>query len=197
MKIFSLFLAVILFSSCSLNQKSINRSFNRSLYVANYLNFAFGYNAKADFPKIYQAVFASLNEIPDDVLEKVTNTRHPVLFTVNITTGIARWANSSEVNLAINSEHVFQNGFYLIKLADELENTSDTEAIEGIVLHELAHNYLDHLKKQKFSCDMEREANREVKKWGFEEKFLKAKKMFGSKERGDSPCHDQTATSLP
>ena len=183
-------LIIVLLSSCSFAQKSTDKSFNRSKYVANYLSFAFGKTAQTDFPKIYQAISDALNEIPEDVLEKATNIKHPVIFTVNITTGIARWANASEVNLTANPEHAFQNGFYLIKLADDLENVADSQAIEGVVLHELAHNYLDHLKRQKFSCEMEREANREVKKWGFEEKYLKAKEAFGSKVKGDSPCHD-------
>ena len=182
---------IILCVNCSFLQKTSNSSFDRKKYVREYLDFAFGRGSDKSYPKIYQAISNALNEIPEDVLEKVSNPKHPVIFTVNITSGIARWANSSEFNLTVNTERALDNGFYLIKLADELENTSDVESIEGIVLHELSHNYLDHLKREQFSCEMEREANRLVKKWGFEEKFLKAKAMFGSKVQGDSPCRDE------
>ena len=190
---FLFYLIIIFCCSCSFLKKPSSQSFDRKKYVHEYLDFAFGRGSDTSYPKIYQAISNALNEIPEDVLEKVSNPKHPVVFTVNITTGIARWANSSEFDLTVNKEHAFDNGFYLIKLADELENTSDIESIEGIVLHELSHDYLDHLKREQFSCEMEKEANRLVKKWGFEEKFLKAKAAFGSKVQGDSPCRDEAA----
>ena len=34
------------------------------------------------------------------------------------------------------------------------------------------------------------EANQTLKKLGFGESYAKASETFGSKEKGDSPCHD-------
>ncbi len=84
----------------------------------------------------------------------------------------------------------FQNGFYLTTLSDELNDAPDPEAIEGILFHEMAHRYLEHLRAEEFSCEMEREANRLVKQWGFETEYQKASQTLGSKKKGDSPCQD-------
>ena len=114
-----------------------------------------------------------------------------MIFVDVLTSGIARTANAVQFTMRKDDPPTFQKGFYLIKLGDNLEDASDVEAIEGVIFHELAHRILEHLSSGKFSCDMEREANRLVKKWGFEKEYTKASGEFGHKEPGDSPCHDQ------
>ena len=55
----------------------------------------------------------------------------------------------------------------------------------------MAHRHLNHLRQKELSCEMEREANRLVKAWGFETEYKKVSATFGSKKIGDSPCQDQ------
>ena len=68
----------------------------------------------------------------------------------------------------------FQDGFYIIFLGSELNNAPNPKAIEGVILHEIAHDYLDHLKADKHSCEMEREANRLVQQWGYKPRISKS-----------------------
>ena len=161
---------------------------SRSAQVEKYLNEFSGSEFKVDYPQIYQALNAVFMKLPNDVFIAVTNPKRPVIFVSNISSGIARYAHSTE--FIKTKKATFADGFYLITLADELNAMDDVEAIEGIIFHELAHRYLEHLRKPTFSCEMEREANRLVKAWGFEKEFLKAKKRFGSEKVGDSPCQD-------
>lgn len=165
--------------------------------VERYLNEFFPPGIGQGYPKIYQAVRNVFMKLPESVFNEVSKRQYPILITINITSGIGRFANSSQVTLNKKDHTTFREGFYLIKLSDELENTPDGEAIEGILFHELGHRYLNHLRQSEFSCEMEREANRLVKKWGFEKEYKKAKQAFGSKTPTDSPCRDQVAPANP
>jgi hypothetical protein len=142
------------------------------------------------YPNIYQALKNVFSKLPKEVLDKVTKRDHPILFIPTISTGIARYAHSIEFNLEKNKPRAFQSGFYLIMLGDELNQIGDVSAIEGVIFHEIAHRYLDHARNPNPGCELEKEANRLVKKWGFEVEYKKASAAFGHKEPGDSPCHE-------
>lgn len=149
-------------------------------------------NILGSFPNIREALLKAMTKLPIDVFMAVTPRKRPTLFIDVYTSGIARFANSLDFTMRKDDPETFQEGFYLIKLGDELNNTDDPESIEGVIYHELAHRVLNHLHTDDVdSCDMEREANRLIKQWGFEKEFLKAKEAFGSKRKGDSPCADK------
>jgi hypothetical protein len=77
-------------------------------------------------------------------------------------------------------------------MGDGLNDAEDGKAIEGVVLHEIMHRYLEHLRAQgKQSCQLEKEANQKLKELGFEEEYNEAVKFFGAKKKGDSPCSDE------
>ena len=162
----------------------------RDQAVEVYLKEFVGEPVHQAYPKIYQAIEEVFHKLPADVFKNLTDRRRPVVIIVNITSGIAKYANSTEFTVGNNERQMFAQGFYLLKLGDELENSPNIEAIEGIVFHELAHRYLEHLRQPVFSCEMEREANRQVKKWGFEKEYKAAKEFFGAKNKEDSPCFD-------
>jgi len=143
------------------------------------------------YPQIYQALLNALNKLPDDVYTTVTDRRRPIIFLHSYSSGIARYANSTEFIVEKNDPPTFQDGFYIVILGDELNTAGDVQAIEGIILHETAHRYLEHLSTEELGCQMEREANRLVKQWGYEEEYLKASYTFGAKKKDDSPCQDQ------
>lgn len=144
----------------------------------------------SSYPQIYTALTHALEKLPEDIFLTLTDRDRPILFVVSMTSGIGRYANSTEFVMREDDPPTFQNGFYLVTLSDELDAAFDPLAIEGILFHEMAHRYLEHLKKAEFSCEMEREANRLVKQWGFEKEYQKASEIFGSKTEGDSPCKD-------
>ncbi|HBR14395.1 MAG TPA: hypothetical protein DD723_02485 [Candidatus Omnitrophica bacterium] len=142
------------------------------------------------FPKTAAALERVLRALPEDVFLLVTDRAHPVIFVDHYTTGIARYAGSDEFVFEPDDPPAFGQGFYLIKVGDAMNDVSDPQAIEGVLLHEIAHRVLNHLQAGVLSCEQEREANRLVKRWGFEKKFAAAKKHFGSKSKEDSPCHE-------
>ncbi|MBF0123185.1 MAG: hypothetical protein HQL21_07275 [Candidatus Omnitrophica bacterium] len=82
----------------------------------------------------------------------------------------------------------------LIKLRDALVDGS-SDAIMGIVAHEIAHRVLDHLRRNDVSCQAERETNRLIKSWGFAKEFEAASKEFGKAKVGDgvATCQDVPA----
>jgi len=145
---------------------------------------------RVSYPKIYQALIDAFTKLPEDVFVEVTDRDRPMIFVLAITSGIARYANSTEFILREFDPPTFKDGFYIVVLGDELEGTADSKAIEGVVLHETAHRYLEHLRAEEFSCEMELETNRLVREWGFEGEYKKASGAFGSKAPGDSPCSD-------
>ena len=164
----------------------------RAKAVHAYVHEFVGDNVKESYPKIGQAIENVFMKLPDNVFRSLTDRSRPVIFVVNITAGIAKYANAVEFDIRPEDPPTFQKGFYLIKLGDDLEDLGDVVAIEGVVAHELAHRYLEHLKVP-FSCDIERQANQQAKDWGFGKEYLSAKETFGSKTPTDSPCHDHPA----
>lgn len=163
---------------------------DRQEVVAEYLSEFTSSGILFSYPNIHAALKNALNKLPQEVFWEVTHRSRPIIFMDYLTSGIGRFANSTEFFMRPHDPPAFAQGFYMIKLSDEVENASPEE-IEGLILHEIAHRTLEHLHSKKISCDMEREANMLVKSWGFEQEFLKAKERFGSKEKGDSPCQDE------
>lgn len=140
------------------------------------------------YPKTYTAIENVMASIPEDVFAALTNRRRPVLFTEYHTVGIGRFANSSEISVLPDDIPAFQEGMTLIKLSTELEGVDEPQAIEGVVAHELAHRFLEHAHKKTERCQREREANRLIQTWGFQEAFQLAKVKFGRKEGEKSGC---------
>ncbi len=142
---------------------------------------------------VYQKIHAALNNVldvlPHDVFSFVTNPDLPVVFVTSTSDGIARFAHSRPFIKEGKAEQSFKNGFYLIVLGDELDGVDDIQAIEGVLLHEMAHPFLKHYKSNLSSCEQERQANQQVIAWGFKTQFQAAKSAFGHKTTGDSPCH--------
>jgi hypothetical protein len=93
---------------------------------------------------------------------------------------MGKWANSAGIFVEPNDPPTFTKGIWIVKLNTQMNEVNSVEAIEGVVLHELAHKVLEH-QGGTFNPEIEREANRLVKKWGFERQFLKAKEFFGAK----------------
>lgn len=146
---------------------------------------------KQNYPNIYEGLENALGKVPYDVLKEVTRRERPIVLVPSIQSGIARFANATEFEQEKGKEPAFSEGFYLIILADELNNVEDSEAVEGVVAHEIAHRYLEHLKSPKKGCELEKEANALLKEWRMEREFNTAKKVFGHKQEGDSPCADE------
>ncbi len=163
-----------------------NRGEQAKRYVDEFADGRF----RVSYPKIYKALIDAFTRLPGDVFAEVTDRDRPMIFVLAITSGIARYANSTEFILRESDPPTFKDGFYIVVLGDELEDAADPKAIEGVVLHETAHRYLEHLRAKEFSCEMERQTNRLVKEWGFEGEYKKASGAFGSKAPGDSPCSD-------
>ena len=136
-------------------------------------------------PPMIEAIVDVLRRIPSDVFLRVTDRRRPVVFVEYYDAGTARFAGSLDFARPPEYPDAFQNGFTLIKLSTGLNTAGSKEAITGIVAHELAHRALDHFRQKKKSCDLEREANQLIIKWGFKKEYLKAREKFGRK-RGDS-----------
>ena len=72
-----------------------------------------------------------------------------------------------------------------------LAQAKTSDAIEGVVAHELAHRVLDHIRQGHTDCDAERAANALIKTWGFTKEFEEASKMFGHKEGDPAPCQEK------
>jgi len=137
---------------------------------------------------IYLGLQSALKKLPEDIFIAVTDRKKPTLFIHYFTAGIARYAGSEEFTVLEDDAPTFTNGFYMIKISDALVESHNQQAIEGVILHEIAHRVLEHTKVQKPSCELEKEANHLVQDWGHEELFSKAKELFGAKKKGDSPC---------
>ncbi len=182
---------VFLLLICSNIFAQENPDKNRDQAIKQYLAEFVSGNIQHAFSSVDVALHNVLRKVPDHVFQAVTDRKRPVIFVDYYTSGIARFAGSTEFVFREGDQPAFQDGFYLIQLGDALDSVEDPIAIEGVILHEIAHRILEHLKADHFSCALEREANRLVKSWGFEQEFLKAKEYFGSKSPGDSPCHDK------
>ncbi len=158
-------------------------------YMSEFVSGSF----RSYYTNIGKALENALNKLPEDVFAEVTDRRSPVIFINSVTSGIARYANGMEFHFRPDDKPALQDGFYLIVLGDQMNNFDDVSAIEGVILHEIAHDYLKHLRAPKHNCEMEREANRLVMSWGYEPEYRAASDAFGAKKTGDSPCADYFA----
>jgi pimeloyl-ACP methyl ester carboxylesterase len=134
--------------------------------------------------KIGPAIRDVLMRLPEDALDKVMDRRRPVLLLDVNSSGTGRFASSSEVMMAPQDAPAFEEGMTLIKISDELADGS-SEAVKGIIAHELAHRVLDHVRQNHLSCNAEREANRLIKSWGFTVEYEAASREFGRAKAGD------------
>ncbi|MBF0490148.1 MAG: hypothetical protein HQL15_05945 [Candidatus Omnitrophica bacterium] len=153
--------------------------FTREEKVKSYMEEFVSQGFKESQAKIYTAIQQCLRLIPEEAYKKITDRTFPVIFTEMPHFGGGRWANSSGVYVMPNDPPTFTKGIWIVKLNTQLNETQDVEEIEGIIFHELAHRVLDHVAGA-FDIDKEKQANRLVKKWGFERQFLKAKSSFGT-----------------
>jgi len=166
---------------------------DREEMAKQYLSEFAGGNLLFSYPKVREALLNALQKLPLDIYLTVTDRRRPILFIDYYTGGIARYAGSLEFTMReTDPPTTFENGFYIIRLGDGLNDATSSEAIEGIVLHEIMHRLLEHLKNegQAHPCELEKEANQKLKELGFERAYAKASEEFGAKEKGDSPCTD-------
>ena len=145
-------------------------------------------------PNTHQALINAMSKIPKTVFEDITQNERPIVFVHHYTQHIARFANSTEFIVEADDPPTFVKGFFLVNLGDELNSSSNIQAIEGVIYHEIAHRVLENLRSDREVCDLEREANQLIKAWGLQEEFLQAKEVFGAKKKGDSPCHDKIKT---
>ena len=165
---------------------------DREEMTKQYLSeFASG-NILFNYPKQRTALLNALQKLPLDIYLEVTDRRRPIIFIDYYTAGIAQYAGSMEFRMRETDPSTFGDGFYIIRMGDGLNDAQDEGAIEGIVLHEIMHRYLEHLRSDgKTSCELEKEANQKLKELGFEEEYKKASEFFGAKKKGDSPCSDE------
>ncbi len=142
-------------------------------------------------PKTRIALQSALSDLPKEIFIEITNRNRPIIFTDYYTVGIAKYASSLEFRMREEDPPTFEDGFFMIRLGDALNEADHPDAIKGIVAHEIAHHVLEHLRAGEFSCEFEREANQLIKTWGFEDELAQASKLFGAKKKGDSPCSDK------
>lgn len=173
-----LFVLFLFFSSFVLAENTIQKTREKQVdaFLREFSSQAF----KESYPNIFTAIKQVLILLPPDAFAKATNRAFPVLFTEAPHFGTGQWANSSGIYSEPNDPPTFTDGIWIIKLSTKLNETKDVEAIEGVIFHEIAHHVLGH-KGGVFNPEIEKEANRLVKKWGFERQYLKAKEAFGSK----------------
>ena len=165
---------------------------DREEMAKEYLSeFASG-NLIVAYPKVREALLNALMKLPLEIYLEVTQRKRPIIFIDYYTGGIAQYAGSLEFTMRETDPPTFDEGFYIIRLGDGLNNADDVEAIEGIILHEIMHRYLEHLKNEenRHPCELEKEANQTLKKLDFAEEYSKAADFFGAKKKGDSPCTD-------
>ena len=175
------------FSKEKLQDWSFN---NRKEVVEEYLGEFCSQGIVQGDPKMYAAVKNVLEKIPQEVFLAVTDRTRPVLFTEFYDAGTARFASSSEILSTPDDVPSFQNGLTIIKLGTALNTADSPDAIAGVVAHELAHRYLEHFKRPKKNCALEKEANQTIQKWGFKEEFSQAKKFFGHHEGESQSCQE-------
>ncbi|MBF0330513.1 MAG: M48 family metalloprotease [Candidatus Omnitrophica bacterium] len=133
--------------------------------------------------KIGLAIHEVMMRLPEDALRTVMDRHRPVLFLEVYSSGMGSFASSSEVIMTEKDIPAFQRGMTLITISDVLEAGS-SEAIKGIVAHEMAHRVLDHVRRNRVGCQSEREANRLIKSWGFTGEFEAASREFGRAKFG-------------
>jgi len=143
------------------------------------------------YPKVRIALLNALQKLPLKMYLEITDRQRPIIFLDYYTEGIAKYAGSMEFRMRETDPPTFEDGFYIIRLGDKLNDTENPEAIEGVILHEIMHRVKEHLRNDtQQPCELEKEANQLLKELGFEKEFSLASAEFGSKKQGDSPCTD-------
>ncbi len=143
---------------------------------------------------IYKAIVKVMMKMPYKDFLYITNRQRPIIFVDYYDSGTARFAGSQEFLVGPNDPPCCKEGFTLIKLGQGLGIAKTSEAIEGVVAHEIAHRVLEHIKSGKINCSAEREANQLIKSWGFTKEFDEAKKLFGSKKGDPAGCQEATSS---
>jgi hypothetical protein len=179
-----LFLLVVLSASSFASQKIDDRVQMVEKYLDEFCSLQ-------EVPIIYAAIKNVLAKMPYKDFLKATNRRRPVLFVGFSDSGTARFASSQEFIVSKGDKPCCQEGFTIIKLGFGLAQAKTSDAIEGVVAHELAHRILDHIRQGHTDCDAERAANALIKTWGFTKEFEEASKMFGHKEGDPAPCQEK------
>ena len=189
MRIAIFFLLLFLLSGSSGVLASVARQDkDRAQVVEKYLD---EFCSLQGFPVIYTAIKDVLQRMPYKDFLTVTNRRRPVLFVEFYDSGTARFASSQEFIVSKGDKRCCQEGFTIIKLGLGLAQAKTSDAIEGVVAHELAHRVLDHIRQGHTDCNAERAANALIKTWGFTKEFEEASKMFGHKEGDPAPCQEK------
>ncbi len=180
--LFSIFIVCFL-TGCSATQRLNLESFEkRGQIIDGYLE-EFCSGAFLNNSKIGPSIRDVMMRMPVNDLEIVMNRRRPVMFVEMYDVGTAKFVSSSEMIVRPEDKPAFQEGMTIIKISTALENGS-SEAISGIVAHELAHRVFDHVRRGEVSCQSEREANQLIKSWGFEKEYEAASAEFGRKKEG-------------
>ncbi len=144
---------------------------------------------------IYKAILQVLLKMPYKDYAYITNRNRPVIFVDYSVDGTSRFASSTEFLVGPNDPPCCQEGFTLIKLGQGLGIAKATQAIEGVVAHEIAHRILEHIKNGNVDCNAERAANQLIQQWGFTTEFAEAKKLFGTRKGDPAGCQEKPATS--
>ena len=182
LKIALFVLIVAAFSGCAENLRSVlSHPQGRAERVDAYLSEFCSPTLRQS--RIGEAIRNVMMRLPVDALAVVLDRRRPVIFTEVYDSGTARFASSSEIIATDRDVPAFQHGMTILKISTALE-TAPPEAITGIVAHELAHRVLDHVRKGHVSCQAEREANRQIKAWGFTKEYEAASQQFGQAKEG-------------
>ncbi|MBF0593577.1 MAG: hypothetical protein HQL22_01270 [Candidatus Omnitrophica bacterium] len=148
------------------------------------------FSSQGGMPRMYAAISDVLLRIPLEAFLKVTDRRHPVLFTEVYDAGTARFANTAEIISSEDDAPAFQGGMAIIKLSTAFNEAATPAPIEGVIAHELAHRVLEHVRIVHKTCDLERQANALVKQWGFVDEYKQASLMFGHREGDAASCKE-------
>ena len=141
---------------------------------------------------IYKAIVNVMRKMPYKDFLYITNRQRPIIFVDYSDSGTARFASSQEFLVGPNDPPCCKEGFTLIKLGQGLGIAKTSQAIEGVVAHEIAHRVLEHIKKGQIDCNAERASNRLIKQWGFTKEFEEAKKLFGTRKGDPAGCQEST-----
>lgn len=146
--------------------------------------------------RIATAIRAVMMRLPPEALVTVMDRKRPVLFTEVYDEGTARFASSTDVIVTAKDVPAFQQGMTILKISTALEKGT-TEAVMGIVAHELAHRVLDNVRRGDVSCQAEREANRLIKSWGFTREYEAASLEYGHVKEGGGVASCQEKDEEP
>jgi len=158
---------------------------DRAEIAAQYLSEFCSQSFIQHFTKVYDGIKNALMKIPYDIFLEITDRSKPMLFSETYSSGMSRYAGSSNIRTFPDDAPAFMDGLTIVKLSVEMNKARDVQAIEGVILHEIAHRVLKHSLVQVYSKEYERAANQQVIDWGYEKEFLKAKEQFGVHKKQD------------